>query len=428
MTTYRRLLLALAFLPLLAAARLDAQAADPLRVYLATYGPGEAVWEKFGHNAIWIQDARTGRTLSYNWGMFDFGQPGFVPRLLRGSMLYWMEARDAQREADTYAYYDRTITIQELALTAQQKAQLQAFVQWNEREENKFYNYHYFRDNCSTRVRDALDRVLGGVLRAQLDTMRTDETFRSHSLRLTASAPATYAGIELGLADSVDRKITAWEDAFVPMQLMRHLRDVQVTGPDGMLRPLVLSESQPFTTTNNPEPERKPNRVPAFLLVGVLIGGLFLLLSWATRARGVRAARWIWAAANVAWTLLAGVFGTLVLLLWTSTGHTFTYGNENLFPVNPLPILLIVPAAAAAIGYRWARRPAFVLAAFVALLAVLGLLLKPLPGFDQMNHDILALMIPAHLGFAAALLFRTRDAAIPAPRTAGQDSESAAAA
>jgi hypothetical protein len=39
----------------------------------------------------------------------------------------------------------------------------------------------------------------------------------------------------------------------------------------------------------------------------------------------------------------------------------------------------------------------------VAALAVLGLLLEVLPGFDQVNHDILALMLPAHLGLLGAL-------------------------
>ena len=38
-------------------------------------GPGDQVWEKFGHNAIWIHDEKTGTDLAYNYGMFDFAQP-----------------------------------------------------------------------------------------------------------------------------------------------------------------------------------------------------------------------------------------------------------------------------------------------------------------------------------------------------------------
>ena len=394
------------------AARAQEATADPLRVYLATYGPGDAVWEKFGHNAIWILDDRTGEALSYNWGMFSFAEQDFLPRLLRGSMRYWMEARDARLEADTYAYYDRSVTIQELALTPAQKLELQQFVAWNARPENRYYEYHYYRDNCSTRVRDALDRVLGGALAAQLDTIATGETFRSHSLRLTAGSPLTYTGIELGLADSVDHAITAWEEAFVPMELMRRVRDVRVPDGQGGSRPLVVAEQE--LHRGLPEPAERPNRVPIYLLVGLVVGAAFALLGRAAGRGAVgrrepRAARWALAVLAGLWGLLVGVFGTLVLLLWTSTGHTFTYGNENLFHTNPLPLVLVVLGPAAALGVRWAGRPARAVAVVVAGLAVLGLLLKLLPGFDQVNHDLLALMVPAHLGVALAFVYRGVD-------------------
>ena len=67
------------------------------------------------------------------------------------------------------AYHElgRTITLQRLDLTPAQAAALRDFVQWNSLDENKYYRYDYFRDNCSTRLRDAIDRVLGGALRAR---------------------------------------------------------------------------------------------------------------------------------------------------------------------------------------------------------------------------------------------------------------------
>jgi hypothetical protein len=34
--------------------------ASQLTVYLMTMGPGKAVWERFGHNAIWIHDPARG--------------------------------------------------------------------------------------------------------------------------------------------------------------------------------------------------------------------------------------------------------------------------------------------------------------------------------------------------------------------------------
>ena len=38
-----------------------------LTVTLVTFGIGEAVWERFGHNALWIHDAKAGTDIAYNW-------------------------------------------------------------------------------------------------------------------------------------------------------------------------------------------------------------------------------------------------------------------------------------------------------------------------------------------------------------------------
>ena len=58
-----------------------------------------------------------------------------------------------------------SIRAQELNLTAAQVDSLRRFLAWNIQPENAEYAYDYYRDNCSTRIRDALDRVLGGAIR-----------------------------------------------------------------------------------------------------------------------------------------------------------------------------------------------------------------------------------------------------------------------
>ena len=74
--------------PALDSARAAMGAALTISIY--TYGPGPAVFEKFGHIAIGIADARTGEDVAYNWGMFDFDQPNFLGRFLTGDTRYWM--------------------------------------------------------------------------------------------------------------------------------------------------------------------------------------------------------------------------------------------------------------------------------------------------------------------------------------------------
>src|SRR6266496_6415479 len=55
-----------------------------LTVYLLTFGWGDVVWERFGHNAIWIKDRSSGPATTSTWGRLDLIQPHFVWRLETG--------------------------------------------------------------------------------------------------------------------------------------------------------------------------------------------------------------------------------------------------------------------------------------------------------------------------------------------------------
>jgi hypothetical protein len=392
-----------------------------LTVFLATFGPGDAVWEKFGHNAIWIHDQGTGSTVSYNYGIFDFEQPGFVWRLMKGSMLYSMGVRAAEADVDSYSWFNRSVTVQRLNLTAEQKHALREFLEWNWLPANRDYVYDYFRDNCSTRLRDALDRVLAGRIRESLSAVPSSHTYRSHSLRLTAGSPATFTGLLLGLGLPTDRPLNAWEESFIPMELMTHLRGITITDDDGRTAPLVLDERFVFEADRAPTRETPPSRTASYLLVGLLAAGVIAGLSHIARTR--KMARVALAATVSVWGVATGFFGVILLLLWAFTDHSAAYPNLNLLLVNPIGWLLAVAAplalggAPAATGdgparesFRVARlaRPT----ALAALaLATVALLLVPF--VSQYNAPLIALLVPIHAAVVFALYHAARGGLSP---------------
>src|SRR5690606_35291165 len=81
-------LLALAWL-LLATAL---PAAARIRVGVATMLPGEVFFERFGHNAIIVDDPDAGGPVSYNFGFFDMEEDGFYADFVRGRMQYRLVA------------------------------------------------------------------------------------------------------------------------------------------------------------------------------------------------------------------------------------------------------------------------------------------------------------------------------------------------
>ena len=163
---------------------------DAVHVYLVTVGPGEAVYEKFGHNMIRVvgpADAlgvRDDVDVAFNWGVFSFEQQNFIWRFIQGRMLYSTAAEDYPEQLAEYRQDDRSVWEQELNLSAKQKEQLWSRLLWNIQPSNRNYRYDYYRDNCSTRSRDMLDSVLDGQIRQQREKISTHTTYRWHTRRL----------------------------------------------------------------------------------------------------------------------------------------------------------------------------------------------------------------------------------------------------
>jgi len=377
----------LAMLLLLLAVSLPALAAP--RIGVVTMQPGEIFFERFGHNAIVVDDPAAGPPVSYNFGLFDPDEPGFNRRFIHGDMQYRLAAMPLAQDLAYYESVGRGVDLQWLDLDEDAAIRLAERLAWNARPENAGYAYNYFTDNCSTRVRDALDDALGGALARHLQGRSQGNTFRSEAVRLARPAPLMALGFDLGLGPAADRPNALWEDAFVPMRLAQSLRDVRLA--DG--RPLVASEHLLLPHRLGPEPE--PRRVAwwPWLLAGLALAGL----AWSQRARPAIVA----AAALPAW-LLCAALGTLMLYIWLGTAHSFGWANHNLLLFNPL-CLLLLPGA-----WRISRgRDAG--PAFRVLLAVLalGLLVAPfllwMPLQSQRNGHWLALALPIQAALAAVL-------------------------
>ncbi|MDP9179177.1 MAG: DUF4105 domain-containing protein [Gemmatimonadota bacterium] len=396
--------------PPLAAAGSDAQVpGSELTIYLMTMGPGDAVWEKFGHNAIWIHDSAKNTDVAYNWGLFDFEAADFMSRFLKGDMRYWMGGFDQKATVDFYRQANRSVIAQELNLTPAQRTALARFVEWNALPENRFYSYDYYLDNCSTRIRDVIDLALGGTLRPQMEAGLSGLTYRYETQRLTQSDIPVYTGTMLGLGQPVDRRLTGWQLAFIPGRLSEMLRDAEVPDGTGRLVHLVKSEDTLFAATREPEPKGVGLSTVNFVLMGCLLFAVLTGLAQAARVRSGSLRPVFLLVAGIT-SLAASIAGTGLVALWTLTNHVHSYRNENVLQATPLSLLLAVMILAhlrsraradanAPLVETRTRRLAWIIVA----LSCVGLVIKILPGFHQENLDIIALLLPTHLGLALAL-------------------------
>ena len=388
------------------------QQSTTLQVFLVTLGEGQYYWEKFGHNALWFRDPANGLDLAYNWGTFDFAEPGFLGRVLTGNMRYWVDTVPSTVFFDYYRYFDRSITVQRLNLTPEQATRALEFSRWNARAENKYYRYDYFRDNCSTRVRDVIDLALGGALKRATVASRTDHTYRRESVRLVDDMKVTQFGINAALGQPSDAPLSEWEDMFVPARMQQALASLSVTGPDGAPVRVVAEERVFYESRAHAERATTPSLRLQYLIVGLIVAGMLL----GAAILGERRRGWdiLFRVEGAVWAALSGIIGLVIVLAWLMTAHVFWFRNENLFLLNPLALFLVVLIPLSG-RTRW-RRPAAICAIVLAMLAALALIAKGLPGFRQENLAMIFLALPPQFALAYALWRRAR-ATVAAPAT-----------
>ncbi len=348
-----------------------------------TFGPGALYFERFGHNAIWLREPAIGLDHTFNFGYFDFEQEDFFLRFMRGRMLYFSIAQPATREFAYYRQDNRSIRAQKLNLTPLQYQQLRDHLLNEVRPENRNYRYDYYLNNCSTRIRDALDIALDGALSARTQQIPATLNFRDQTRRLTQMQFWYYLGLEIGLGFPVDRPVSRWDEMFIPMVVAEEIAAISTaTAESG--RPLVEEDTMFFTSTSTPPTATPTTTWHRYLSLGLLIVGLAWLSS--------RFMPPVWLAGLCrAWLLVNATVGLILTALWLLTDHEVSRNNANVLLLNPLLILALMPGlqrlfAAVLVGGN--------------VLAI-GLLMLP---EHQYNLDVIALVSPVNLAVALYLL------------------------
>ncbi len=385
-------LVCVALLTVCASAQSPAPAGTPLiradvpRISLVTFGPGPQIWARFGHNAIrvtWPEDSLYGDSdRLYNFGYFDFDEPGFYWNYATGNMQYYAVAENPARAFVYYRGLGRSIREQALAVNPEQAvtiaAELERLIQPGQRR----YPYDYFFNNCSTRVRDVLNDALGGRLYQQYQPLPAAHTLRWEALRMVQDDLLLYLGLHIGLGRTADQPINQWQAGFLPGILADQINTANQT-PNGN----ELARTDQLIADGRATAMSFQPRYLSMGLLGLLTV-LIILLPAAGGLAGSQARRRWWSLSGLrAWLILSGLAGLLLLFLWLLSEHQAAWRNANLLLLLPTNLLLL----------RLRDSGLERLAAWLIPTALLGaLLLKLFPG-AQFNTDLWLWLAPAQL-------------------------------
>jgi len=319
----RTLLLLLMMVLLLLAGDLNGQLSDQAQISVLTCRKGGELYSMYGHTAIRVKDPSVRMDQVYNYGVFSFEEPGFAVKFLRGKLRYFLAKSSWAGFRNSYLRQERSIHEQILNLDQTAINQLYAALEENLKPDNRAYQYDFFFDNCSTRVRDLLSEHIPGM-------KYPDEAAAPHSYR-TLLDEYTYAWPLTDLGQDLIVGALSDADAGVQgqMYLPEYLHAVLGRASVGHL-PLV-KESRLLLDYEKMEQERshKPINYPIWVFISILLVRLITVLlrkktPWLDRI----------------WYFLLGIGGLIIAFMWLGTDHDVTKSNLNLLWMNPLFLIL----------------------------------------------------------------------------------------
>jgi hypothetical protein len=280
------------------------------KISLITCSPGDELYTAFGHSAIRILDPELGFDRLYNFGTFDMSVGNFYLRFARGDLLYQLSVDQGAADIEEHGALGQGVTEAQLNLTPEQKQSLFEALETNLVPENRYYRYDFLLDNCSTRVRDAFEKIIGTPVS---DKTVAGVAFRQMLDPYLYRIPWIRFGIYLLLGAGVDRLVQPREACFLPANLESAICQTKINNDAFGQEPVRLFPARPL-----PRIPRVFDPDIAFWIV--LIAWIAL---WALRGR--KTSRVISAVIYIVF----GFTGLFLVVLAANTLHWEAYQNWN---------------------------------------------------------------------------------------------------
>ncbi len=360
---------------------------DKTEVYLLTVGPGDPLYAWFGHSAL-IVTQPSGTRVMYDWGIFDPGQKHFYLNFAQGRMYYYVVASEAGWRIEEALDENRDVKLAKLEFSDEAKFALIAFLQRHIKTEFSTYLYHFYYDNCATRIRDIINAATEGEFQAWAEAQAAEDSLRSVTLPNMIHSPFVFWVLDFLQGKTIDKPMNRYEELFLPEKLHEAVVDFAAEQHNGFKASVEILQDVNDQAVRFPVQEGKGSYVWEYALAGLGCGALLLLLK-----------RWLPSIMRLLLGLLLvalAVLGTLLLFMMLFSDMDMTYFNENILFVNPL---LALPA----FGFLFRKKKQSRILGFgVVVMGVLVALKLLVPAAAlQDNLRTIALLLPIYLSGAS---------------------------
>ena len=304
-----------------------------IRISLLTCTPGTELYSTFGHSAFRVVDTNNNTDLVFNYGTFDFYDPAFLTKFVKGRLLYFVSIDSLPSFMAEYDYYKRGITEQAINISCEEKQKLVAALFENAKEENKYYRYDFNYDNCTTRLRDILEKAVGKQLETKNILPQSNTTFRNliHVYLDRGGQQWSKLGIDMLLGNPMDKNVTNREAMFLPDYLLMAFDSSKLNGqPVVNEKKILLNYFESYKTKSGITP---------FIVFGILFLVIAALSFFARNTVNT-----FFKIFDFLLFTFLGLIGFLILFMWFGTDHAMCKNNFNLLWALPthLPVAFML--------------------------------------------------------------------------------------
>lgn len=304
---------------------LTAQDSSHIRISLLTCSPGNELYSLFGHSALRVIDSSSVTDIVYNYGTFNFDDEDFYLKFIRGKLLYSLSIDNFNDFTFEYQITNRSIREQVLNLSGEEKMSLYQALLENLKEDNRYYKYDFFFDNCTTRLRDIIikHKTPPPVLPA---VMPAGYSFRNaiHQYLDAANQDWSKLGIDILLGARTDKIMTVSQQEFLPDNLMSALDSSHNVKMVQSGKELFVAQKNNGGTWFSPT---------LFFLLLLL---LYVLCSLPSSEFFKNVMIFL----DMLLFFITGLLGIILIFMWVGTDHSMTKNNYNLIWALPTHILM----------------------------------------------------------------------------------------
>jgi hypothetical protein len=324
-------------------------------VCLITCGPGTETYSIYGHSAIRIVIPEKKSDIVYNWGVFDFNAPNFAWKFAKGRLNYSLGVESLDSFLRTYVYEQRFVYSQKMNLNSDEKARLVSLIDENYKPENRNYKYDFFYDDCSTRIRDLIEKSVGEKLLYPPAETGKIPTFRQMVDKYQNPFPWLKFGIDLIMGSPGEKKASFRDRMFLPIDMQAELSET-VINRAGKMVPLLQN---PDVIINFDPPAMRHIFLTTPVFVFTLLLVIIIILSALVKNRKMNRSGDIF---------IFSVFSILaVLMIFFNffTDHQQMRWNLNILWLNPFIVFCLFSLILKNPGTVWFRIVFYFSAAFL---------------------------------------------------------------